>query len=526
MGKKREPKKLTNYLGEEICLCSEFKRPRTRREMLAAGIIPFATSMIAPSTMHVLSTIVHAQGADPTKCPGDSATDSAANSLVPVVTIVLSGGAAMSSNWIPKDAGGQLLSNYQSVGLGSKSDISKRLTSDFANEVHFYDGSQILEGIRLKAPEAIKNTAFFATAVETRDDTNDKDQSNPIGIEGIIEATGRTGEKFGVLGYTDSSRKTGHYHSFAGIKPSVPIVINSITDIKNAVGPTEGALGRLSQSDRTKLMKMIDKLSEMQKRKLASMSGGKNLMALVGCATGKNIALLSDSENRGVLDPRLDDTINTAYNDLWGIDANSNDKGLFPKSKKSLRFLSTNSLVNASVVYNTLKGNAITCSLQVGGCDYHGQSRLKTDQKDLQAGELIGRVLQSAALMNKKLFLHVITDGAVSSRSDELGAPFTSDDGTKSAFYTLLFDPDTANNNQLVQTKKQIGYYNKACSVDTGTLIGENSELAAMAVVYNYLLFSYNNVAKANAEFDKILPNTFTPEQKAQIIKMYITSTG
>ena len=143
MSKKREPKKLTNYLGEEVVLCSEFKRPRTRREFLAAGIIPFATSMIAPSAMHVLSTMAQAQETGSTPCsPANAGT------LVPVITISLEGGPAMASNWVPKDAGGQLLTDYSSVGLGSGSGLANRLTSDFANTVDFYDGSQILAGIR------------------------------------------------------------------------------------------------------------------------------------------------------------------------------------------------------------------------------------------------------------------------------------------------------------------------------------------------------------------------------------------
>ena len=256
-------------------------------------------------------------------------------------------------------------------------------------------------------------------------------------------------------------------------------------------------------------MKMVNQLNEAQKIKLASASGGKNLMDLVSCATQKNIALLSDTNTN--VDPRQDNDINTAYNTLWGINANTNNN--------------ERNLINASVVYNTLKGNAITCSLAVGGCDYHARNRNQTDTKDLEIGQLIGRVLQSAAIMNKKLFLHIITDGSVSSNdSSIIGADFTSDNGEKGAFYTILFDPETTSSQQLVQTKKQMGHYSQACAVDTTTLIGNSAELASLAVVYNYLLFSYNNTAKANAEFNRILPNTFSKREKEKIL-MYTPLT-
>lgn len=509
MGKKREPKKLTNYLGQEIRLCSEFKRPRTRREMLAAGIIPFATSVVAPSIMQMISTVAHAQKTGETQCGPASAEET----LAPVITIVLAGGPAMASNWVPKDERGELLANYSSVGLGRRSDIASQMTSAFVNQVDFYSESQILNGIQQRAIQTTREqTAFFATAVETNDDT----RNNKIGIEGVIEAVGRKGDKFGVLGYQSSS--TGHYHDFAGRRPSVPTLVAGLNDLINAMSPT-GTLARLSQGDKIKLMKMVDKLSEEQKKKLASISGGKSLMDLVGCATDKNIDLLSMGTED--LNPLRDGGIAGGYGALWGINnANINNRNEASMGRRR----GTSNTLNAVAVYNVLKGNAITCSLQVGGCDYHGSpSRQATDTKDLEAGQLIGRVLQSAALMDKKLFLHVTTDGAVDGNGLP-GSDFNGDNGTKSAFYTMLFDPNISNKDQLGQTEKQMGHYNASCSVDTGTLIGGNPELASLAVVYNYLAFSYGDVAKANAEFDKVAPNTFSRDQKDQI-RMYMTST-
>ena len=178
-------------------------------------------------------------------------------------------------------------------------------------------------------------------------------------------------------------------------------------------------------------MKMVERLSEAQKIKLASISGGQELSKLVSCATQKNVTLLSSDE---YVDPRQDQAIRSTYNNLWGIGDNS------PGNSREL--------IQASLVYNVLKGYATTCSLEVGGCDYHGSSRELTDQKDLEIGRLIGRTLQSAAILNKKLFIYVISDGSVSMRNGNFSdiLPVITEKNLHSTPYCLTPMPKTLNN--------------------------------------------------------------------------------
>ena len=231
MSKKKVLKPLTNYLGERVSLCSEFKRPRTRRELLAAGIIPFAASLVVPSAWTLLSAMAQAEEGG---C--ENIEEQGVNSeLAPIITISLAGGPAMASNWVPKDAGLQLLSDYSSVGLGLGAEIANRLTPEFANRVDFYDGSQMLAGLREQSVTNTRNqTSFFATAVGTIDDS----RANKIGLEGMVEAFGRAGKKFGTLG--SRSSLTGHQHSFAKLRPSVPSTqITSVESLNQlAGGPT------------------------------------------------------------------------------------------------------------------------------------------------------------------------------------------------------------------------------------------------------------------------------------------------
>ena len=87
-----------------------------------------------------------------------------------------------------------------------------------------------------------------------------------------------------------------------------------------------------------------------------------------------------------------------------------------------------------------------------------------------------------------------------------------------------MFDPDAKNIEQLAQTKPQMGHYNSSCAVDRETLIGDTPELAAMAIAYNYLLFSYNEISRSNREFDNVFKAALSNNQKEELL-MYKPSS-
>jgi hypothetical protein len=83
-------------------------KPTTRRELLAAGLMSFSASLIAPAYLRFLLPEAHAA----TVCATNAST------LIPIVTLNLSGGSAMASNFVPVDQGGQFLPSYDLMGLG------------------------------------------------------------------------------------------------------------------------------------------------------------------------------------------------------------------------------------------------------------------------------------------------------------------------------------------------------------------------------------------------------------------------
>src|SRR5262245_28468294 len=85
------------------------KKPVTRREFLGYGLIPFAASAFVPGALSLLVS----PEAEAALCA------SSGGGLVPFITLNLSGGASISSNFLPFDAGGSPLASYTKLGMGN-----------------------------------------------------------------------------------------------------------------------------------------------------------------------------------------------------------------------------------------------------------------------------------------------------------------------------------------------------------------------------------------------------------------------
>ena len=87
--------------------------PVTRRDFLASGLIGFGGSMVLPGVMTILANSGVAEAQD-LIC-----NTVGVSGLCPFVSIKLSGGMAMSANFLPLDKGGQLLQSYSKMGMGA-----------------------------------------------------------------------------------------------------------------------------------------------------------------------------------------------------------------------------------------------------------------------------------------------------------------------------------------------------------------------------------------------------------------------
>jgi hypothetical protein len=338
----------------------------------------------------------------------------------------------------------------------------------------------VIAGIRAQAqPTTLMNAAFVGACLRSRDDSAE----NKYNIDGMVSKAGRMGTILPTLG--------ANRNSHAYITPANPLAVNNFSSIQGALG-VSGSLDALSSNQKSRLFRMVERLNSLQSRRIASNSGGQELAQLLQCASVGNSELISSE------DPGVNPLADAAFSNIWGIDANTN--------KGSREF------VAASVVYNTIKGNSTTANITMGGYDYHNGTRATGDARDNEAGQMMGRILQSFAAMNSKGFLVVYTDGGVAAPVSELpGAPWTSDRGGAGMAYFMAYNPISAPS----ASGFQLGHFNAGQTADEKFITGGSAELTAAAIFANYLSFSGQL-----GQLEKVIPRVFTSSDLAKVIKV------
>ncbi len=428
-------------------------KPITRRDFLAHGMIPFAASIFMPNWMKLLSP-ENSLAQTITSCPV------ANSSMIPFIQYNLSGGAGLMANYIPRDAAGNQLTNYSKMGLGGPG-VPEEIefgNVPFAGNLNGVLISQVLAGIRATSSQATRDkTAFIGVCVRSKDDSRD----NPFAMNGLAHLAGLAGTKLPHLGNQDTP--TGIRQSPCFASPPSPLIVKSFNDIANSLTYTE-TLAQLNQKQKEKLTKLVSSLNTSQSKRLMASQAGSDIQKLIDCAGVKNNQLIS--EGASTLSPVNDANVAS----VWGLNANTQ-----PNNEN---------FVLGSMVYNTLNGQAGSCSFDKGGYDYHGSTRAQTNAKDLEAGQAIGRILETAERMGKPVFLVVTTDGSVSSvDSTDRQAQFNSDRGSAGMMYVFMYSPS----GRPSTNGFQIGHYTSAQAADDTTAVGNSAELATQAVFANWL---------------------------------------
>lgn len=437
-------------------------KPRTRREFLGYGIIPFAARALVPGALGLLTAPFSQANA------ANCATESAGS--VPFVTLNLAGGAGLSANYLPLDAGGNPLPSYSKMGNGSGGNIPARM-SEFGN-ANFATpngtiGGQFIAGVRLRASQAARdNTAFVAGCVQSRDDSGE----NAFDASGMAFKGGLVGSILPNLG--SRGTPTGINQKPSTLSPPPPLVVNSFANLTNSIGFTRALATGLTPDQRNKVAKLASSLTGSQARRLASINSAAHVTNLVECAGIKNTQLVAGGSS--AVDPLLDPAVGAAIATLYGINANTAGE----------------QRVFSAMVYNALMGNAGTINLERGGYDYHDGTRTRGDQLDREAGEAVGRMLEMAHLMQKPIFIYVTSDGSVvSPDSPNAGTVWTSDRGNAGMFYLIMYRPT----GRPTVTGPQIGHYNIGQEAEESTPIGNSPETAAQAAFANYTRFAYGS---------------------------------
>lgn len=442
-------------------------RPTTRREFLASGLIPFSAWALAPSlSTLLLPAEARAQASD---CSGSGGPN-----YIPFITLNLAGGSGLHSQLVVKNLDGGNISSYTKLGLGFGPGLSFNPEKEFGN-VEFAGTaiggnvtglvSKFLTGVRDPRAEntrltALDKTAFIWSAVASTDDNS----NNPFDVSGLAVKMGLTGSMLANLGVSDTS--TGIRQKPAMLPPPAPFIVGNVNDLTNALGYAS-ALGDMSQSQKSALARVISRFSGSQIRRIASTTGATALEKIIDCAGVRNADLLA--KGSGDVNPlAVGGALSTELARIWEVQTNDR---------------TSRDAIFGSLVYNALSGNAATVGLNVGGHDYHDNTRTTGNARDLDAGQIIGKILETAAYVKKPVFIYVCSDGSVvSADSSTADAPWASDRGIAGMQYILAYHP----NGRPATSGFQIGGFNDGQAADGKFPTSTSAELAAQAVFANY----------------------------------------
>lgn len=457
------------------------KAPVTRREFLAAGIIPFAASAFVPGALGLLSAPSTAHAAECTEPP---------SGLAAFVTLNLSGGAALMANLLPRDQAFNPLPNYASLGYPTM----PTMVTEYGSP-SWSSSSGLLAGLNAVITDtAVRNKVqVIQISVASVDDSG----SNRFDASGMVYAAGLRGTLMPNLGRRSTS--TGINQLAAQMPPPQPLIVNSVNDIVNALGYTAALNnGGLSANQKQKLATLVGNLSAAQSRKLASISSVAHVKDLVECAGVKNATVVGAAAN--LVNPFANGASAQAQQvaTIWNANGNpQNSNQIF-----------------GSMVYNGLLSQAGSVNLELGGYDYHDGTRTTGDTRDNEAGVQIGKIIMSANTLGKKVAIYLTSDGSVSVGGN--GTSWVADRGQAGSAILFLFDP--AGRPEL-NGPPQIGHYNSSgnSQVVAPTLVAD-PQTAALAAFRNYIAF---NGASAMPKFEQVFARgVLSPAQLDTITKV------
>jgi hypothetical protein len=441
--------------------------PKSRRDFLAQGFLGMSTIAMAPSVLSVLSSSAHAA----VNCPAPVGTG-----MTPVIIIDLAGGGNIAgSNVMVGGMGGQSdhLPSYESLGLPSN--FHPNLSGMTNNELGlvFHSDSGMLRGIQSVTQTTTRAKCEGMIFCTSTDDDTGNNQTNPLYWLNKAGAKGQLSQLAG----TRQTESGGNTSSPAeSVNPSIqPVQINSPQDATNLV--SIGSLGTFfTNSSSTKVEKILNTVSRMSDKKIEAISRRSlpdQIKTIVQCGFQQTSAQVKTFVP-SLLDPTLDPLVTAVFPNIAG-DGNQ---------RKS-----------ATIAKMVLDGFVGAATIEMGGYDYHTGERATGEQKDVEVGQVIGRIVELAARKQKDVVIIVLTDGGVAANTtidNTAGGrgkfAWSGDSGQRSSSFMMVFKKD-GRPELRTAGKRQIGYFRTTTSsVENSALLTSNSVVnLSKAMVANYL---------------------------------------
>jgi len=451
------------------------KKNLSRRDLLtAAGAVQISASVYLPSLATLLLNGRALAAADCDK--QEVVRDAPA-----FIAIDLQGGASIAGNNVMVyDRGGELLSDYRGLGLPTALDprLDGMVNSDAGLPMH--SQSPLFRGIRAVAAEALARVNGCVICTQSADDTS----SNKLATAPGIFTAGTGGLITPLVGNRPSFPGGSGGNSATPFSSGVtPTFIKDIESAAQLISP--GQFWQRAPKKMASVLSLLKDLSYTQLDKFSRLSLPDQMKEMIKC---------------GYLDA---EDLLTASSEEESIAITAAD--LDPREHAKLTALKNRGVLNRrfadaiEVAYLSLMGYAGAGTIALGGYDYHDGTATTGEQRDETAGEVIGTVLAMAAALERKLMLHVYTDGGIDANTtapQEVRAGsgvekyvWRGDSETRAAAFVLVYDPQ----GRAELNFQQMGAYR---AVDGGTIdlnpvrhskISQNPAAHAIAVLANWL---------------------------------------
>ena len=504
-------------LGEPI-LHERHKRPVTRRDFVAAGLLGAPAVVMAPAWLAAVLKAGSANALSPdmqallaaSQCnvppPAGAVTG------VPFICFDLAGGANLvGSEVLVGVQGGQ--SNFLSTAgyakLGLPENMAPPTSSSFISNalgLLWHSDGAILRGILSKATTAA-TAAGTNGAVICALSQNDTGNNPHNPMYGIAKA-GAKGKLLTLIG-TQSTVSGGNSGApMALIDPSLqPTKISQPSDAVALVKSGSGT---------------ADPLAVAVLESVTRISGGTtpydpNATVPTAAFTGELVKVL-------YTDPAADAQLKNQVRCAYVKTANAADAfggaSLDPTQDVNIiggaapiftaaDFKDSDIAKTATVMKLVLNGYAGAGTITLGGFDYHDSTRATGETRNFKAGQMIGAVLEYAQRVGSPVMIYVFSDGSLSATGSidastagrgKLGWQGDNQD-TASTFF-LVYSPKGRPQPIGGATSQQIGYFTA-----DGSVVPASSPAAnAVNLLVEVLILNYMGLLGTASQFSTVFP--------------------
>ncbi len=498
--------------GEPL-LYDNHKRPVTRRDFLAAGMLSSSGVVLAPAW---LAALLKARNANATLAtdiqnmlaPGQCNVPTKASGI-PFICFDLAGGANLvGSEVLVGQQGGQsnflTTAGYELLGVPGNMVPSSSANIDPSLGLLWHADGAIKRGILSIAttPATAAGTSGAVLCATSQNDT----QSNPHNPMYGVAMAGSKGLLLNLIGTVSSVS--------GGNSMAPPMLINPAFQPTTIAQPSDatGLVSTGGASADPLSVAVIESQTRISGGNGAFVSGtetsiGGAMSAPSGSTPGVQMYPASDP-TQAVDDTTLKNQVRCQYaKSAYTADAFGNPADLDPTQdplitggatpifSKALINSDSDTAATATVMKLVIDGYAAAGTISMGGYDYHDGTRATGETRNFKAGQMIGAVLEYAQRKGQPVMIYVFSDGSLNSNMmpdnstagrGKLG--WQGDNSSVASTFFLVYSPKGRPALLNGTAGQQIGYFSAAGNVVTSSsVVGNAVTTLVQVVLLNYL---------------------------------------